>query len=53
LQEERKEESLLLLVVWWGGVGVKSFPLPACMLRGWSAKLVFATPLLKKLRMEY
>jgi hypothetical protein len=27
MQEERKR----------GGVGVKSFPLPACMLRGWSA----------------
>jgi hypothetical protein len=38
MQEERKEESLLLLGMRkGGGVGVKSFPLPACMLRGWSA----------------
>ena len=38
MQEERKEESLLLLGVRrGGGVGVKSFSLPACMLRGWSA----------------
>jgi hypothetical protein len=38
MQEERKEESFLLLGVRkGGGAGVKSFPLPACMLRGWSA----------------